>query len=131
MPPLGFTVLLATSRERAQTTGGFMMFSRPSERWRYLRCHSVDMLVDGQPVALGESDHDGSVFRGGVSEHVTVDLDPAALRLVTTAHEVRVRVCNDSWTISQEMLSAMQRIGRELGFAHPRPVVAASVPDAQ
>lgn len=51
--------------------------------------------VDGEPVALGESGHDGSVLRGGVIEHVTVDLDPAALQRVTTAREVRYPMHED------------------------------------
>jgi hypothetical protein len=121
MPPYGFTVLLHTTREHARTVGGFMMFSRSSEDWQYLRCHHVDMLADGQRVRLGESQHRGSVHRGGVLEIISVDLDPAALERVTTAREIRVRVCNDAWTISSELVSAMQRIGRELGFGRHRP----------
>lgn len=121
MPPFGFTVRLITTAEAAHAVGASLSFSRPSEHWRYLRCHSVDMLVDGQPLSLGRAEHDGSVYMGGVGETVSVQLTPDALRRVTTAREVRVRVCNDAWTLSDEMLSALHRVGAQLGFSRAQP----------
>ncbi len=116
MPPFGFTVRLLTTAEGSTTVGGLMSFTRQGDfGWQYLRCHGVDILADGQRVETGVSEHDGSVLRGRtVLETVTVPLDPAALRQVANSSSVRVRVCNDAWTLSRELMGGLHQIARHL-----------------
>lgn len=68
------------------------------------------------------------MFRGGVLEQITVRLGPGALRIVATASEVRVRVCDDAWTLSPELMRAVRGIGRRLGYTRPARAAQAPVP---
>lgn len=114
MPPHGFTVSLLTQLPGAAEFGAMLVFSRGSADWRYLRCHHVDMLVDGQPLALTDEEHDGRVLRGGVSEHVSVRLDGAALQVLLAAREVRARICADAWTFTPRMMAGFVELRAHL-----------------
>lgn len=70
----------------------FLMFNK---EWRYLKCHTLDLLVDGNPVPLPEAKHDGNVKSGFISEHVSVDLSAEVVRKLAGATSIKWRICND------------------------------------
>lgn len=78
--------------------------------WRYLRCHDVDALVDGEPLAMPEFQHDGEAVRGGVTESVVGQLGDGDIETMARARSVRVRVCRDVYTLNQQQLQSLRRM---------------------
>lgn len=92
-----------------------------SESWRYLRCDRVDALADGAPVALGESgrDHGDVTSSGNVIEYVRVEVPWASLVQMASAHEVRIRVCNDVYRGDATFTAALGELARRMYAAEP------------
>lgn len=130
MPPHQITVRFLTDANVARDWGAVMALSRFSREWRYLRCHNVDMLIDGEPVDLPEPEHDGDVMTGGVHESVSVRLDPATLGAILAANEIRVRVCRDAWTFTPRMMAGLVQF-RETVFPPSEDAAEAPVEEAQ
>lgn len=76
-----------------------ILLSASGDRWRWLRCHSVDMLIDGQSFANLPSRHDGRVGRGYVLESVLVEIAGAHLVRIARGTDVRLRLCNEVFII--------------------------------
>lgn len=76
--------------------------------WKYLKCHSVAMLVDGKPVALGEPKHDGEVIEGGVSEILIVPVPQATRQRMSTSSKIELQICNDEVHVDGDL--SMRRI---------------------
>jgi hypothetical protein len=82
-------------------------FVSHSEDWEYLKCHELNALADGQPVELGESNHDGSVGEGYVVEYVGVTINLKTLMKLTKAKEVKFRLCNTVIALSSARHDAL------------------------
>jgi hypothetical protein len=65
--------------------------------WRYLTCHRVDILADGEPVQLAPSSHDGRPRAGGVVESISTEMPIASVVQLAGAQRIRVRICNDEF----------------------------------
>jgi hypothetical protein len=80
------------------------------ETWAYLHCHSFAMLVDGKPVRLPPSKHDGRVSRGFVSEFLVVKTDASVFATIASAKTVEIQVCNDEWRLPQKAIDHARRM---------------------
>lgn len=101
-----FTVLV----NPAPMTGA-LSITTSHRRWRWLECHALHMLVNGEIVELDESDHDGRVGSGYVVEQVRVPLSRDAIVALTQASEVRVRICNDVMRLSEPSIRVLGEVG--------------------
>jgi hypothetical protein len=90
-----------------------------SEEWEYLRCHFVDMLADGTPVRLGKPEHDGHVGNGYVIEFVNFTVAPTQLFRMAAAKQVRGRICNVEFTLSDEDRLALQEFASRMKAPSP------------
>lgn len=70
--------------------------------WRFLECHTVDVLADGKPVEVGEATHEGKVVDGGVLELVVVPLTRPALDVLSTATMIELQVCREEFVLRPE-----------------------------
>jgi len=97
-----------------------------NDRWRYMECPSIDMLVDGAPAEVTNEEHRGEVGRGRsvhVIESVIGDANAETLRRLSTATTVRLRICRDTFSIRPEDVRILH------GFAgHLRPAPIADPP---
>lgn len=83
--------------------------SYSSHGWRYLRCHSVDLLVDGFPISVTETKHDGTVLSGAsVFEQVSFGLYPDTLRLIASSTVARGRLCDTVFTFDAQDKAVIQ-----------------------
>lgn len=95
---------------RSATTAR-MAISLRSPEWRWLRCHSIELLVDGEPIPLAESMHEGDVERsGGVSELVSVALPDGFVNRLDQVQNLRARVCRDVFILSPASLADLRRV---------------------
>ena len=86
----------------------FSFSSVSSDSWQYLKCHSLNFLVDGQPVPVGETDHDGSVGRGYVIEYVRFQAPLSLIERMGQARSVEAKICNTEFTFKPETLRLMR-----------------------
>lgn len=68
-----------------------------SRGWSWLKCHRIDMLIDGRPAQLGEPQHTGDVSSAWIVEHVLVTVPAQTLRRMNTARTIEWRLCRDEF----------------------------------
>lgn len=90
---------------------GTLTIGAVSSEWRYLRCHTVDMLADGRPVPLPDFEHEGDVGRlirsPVMHERVTATLPKETFDAMASASSIRVRLCNDVIEFSAEQVATV------------------------
>ncbi len=87
-----------------------------SKEWQYLRCHDVNILVDGKPAAVGANKHQGEVQRGYVVESVFVEVPEATMDKLARAASIEMRLCRTEYRFD------------EADAANVREFVAATTP---
>lgn len=81
---------------KGKTNLGFaaaFVFSHDS--WKYLECHSVYLLIDGNRFRPIKTKHKGSIGRGFVIEYIQLDLTFEELELLSKAERLEIKVCNE------------------------------------
>lgn len=93
---------------------------RSRSSWRYLRCHSVNWLVDNQPMKLPSVVHRGEVIHGGVEERLFQSLSVDDLRKMASAELVEYKICNDEYKFQsldmeglRELIQTLDASGHE------------------
>jgi hypothetical protein len=82
-----------------------------SDDWRYLRCKSVYVLHDGQPLELSKKPGvGGDVIYGGVFESVTIQLDSGMMDKISRSKKIEIKVCNDVFEVSGNALSDVKKV---------------------
>lgn len=94
-----------------------------SQGWRYLKCSSLAVLVDGQRLPVSDVDHDGTVEREGyVIETVAGAVKVGDARILEEAKRIEYRVCNDESVAALEFTCqsrGVARAAREWIEQHP------------
>jgi hypothetical protein len=109
--PLQYELRLLAVKEQPEVVG--IQILSESKDWVYLKCHTLDLLVDGNPLSAGETDHDGdtgirtSTGDPGVRETITAVLPPAAVVQMAGAKEIRGRLCGDEWSFKPEQIGGL------------------------
>jgi hypothetical protein len=85
-----------------------------AEEWQFLDCHFVNMLVDGAPVRLSEAEHHGHVGSGYVLEFISFSTSPSQLVRMAMGKEVRGRLCNVDFTLSDEDRAALREFASRM-----------------
>jgi hypothetical protein len=81
-----------------------------SDSWEYLKCSHVSMLIDGEPVELPEFNHDGTVGRGYVIEHLNVMTSTDLARKIADAQRsVELKVCTDEFVMPRAVVDSAKR----------------------
>lgn len=93
--------------------------------WRYLRCHTVDALVDGEPLTMPEFQHDGETVHGGVTESVIGHFGDGDIETMARARSVRFRVCRDVYELDQQQLRSLRTMLDRFRAMTSPPVEAA------
>jgi hypothetical protein len=76
--------------------------------WEYLKCHPLAFLIDGQPVNPGETEHDGTVGRGYVSEYIKFVAPLDLVDRMARGRSVEGELCNTEFTFKPETLRLMR-----------------------
>lgn len=110
--------LRAVVKDGVSKVGATFLFASVSNRqgssWRYLRCHNIDWLVDGKPVTMGETLHQGDVVRGGVMETIGQFVPTEAVAKIGMAQRVEYRVCQDEFYLTGEDIAAFKEFAVRL-----------------
>jgi hypothetical protein len=85
-----------------------LAFALRSSSWAYLRCHQVYCLVDGKPVVLPSSKHDGKVGRGYVLEFITIIVPFTIIEQLSNCQKVEFKICNTEFPISNYELEDLK-----------------------
>lgn len=108
-------------------TGGLMINASFPE-WRWLRCHRLDLMVNGAPFPMAEpAGHQGDTGRGYVTESVTRPVSAAELEVLRAASSIRFRVCNDVMEVPADALAVLRA---EPAGAAPSPAPEPAVDHA-
>lgn len=102
----GFTI--TALRVSTDPTAALLEFESLHPQARYLRCHQVDALADGEPVALPEFRRDAEVGHGMVFEEVFADVPIATLAAMGRASLVRFRICADELALDAAQLGTLR-----------------------
>jgi len=70
--------------------------------WKYMKCHDLQMVVDGKRLDLPPASHDGDVEMPLIYEYVEVDLDLATYLKIATGSKVEGRICNEKFVFSNK-----------------------------
>ena len=85
-----------------------MVFFRLStvsmDGWRYLRCHSLAFLIDGEAVDAGETKHDGTVGGRSIIEYVSFVTSLSLLDRMAQAREVEGKLCGTEFRFKPDTL---------------------------
>ena len=102
----------------------FSLSSASSNSWQYLECHSLNFLVDGQPVPAGDTEHDGTVGLGYVIEYVRFHAPLNLVERMAQARSVEGKLCNTEFTFKPETLRLMRDFASTVrtGVVPPQPV---------
>jgi hypothetical protein len=108
-----------TPNLRAVSKGSLSLFtlalSEVSDGWRYMKCHTTNILADDKRVILGEAEFDGEVLHSGrVYEHIKVELSAAAVAQLGAAKKIEFKVCNDEFQASEEFVCAAHEFARKV-----------------
>ena len=81
-----------------------------SDSWEYLRCSHVSMLIDGKTVDLPEFEHDGTVGRGYVIEHLkAITSTDMARKIADAQRSVELKVCNDEFVMPRAVVDSAKK----------------------
>ncbi|MFY9824303.1 MAG: hypothetical protein WAM82_23205 [Thermoanaerobaculia bacterium] len=84
-----------------------------ADTWRYLTCHPVAMLANGNRIALGGVEHQGQVNDGGfVAEIVITSVPWSETEKLMTATQLEFKVCNDEFQTPLEILCQVKDVIR-------------------
>jgi len=94
-----------------------MMFVSKAEDWQYLNCHFTDMLIDGKPLKISETRHDGSVISADtIMEYIMTSVSWKEFCKMAIGKKIEVKICNTEFILStREMkdISEFHRIAKE------------------
>jgi hypothetical protein len=85
-----------------------LAFAVRTSSWAYLRCHSVDCLADGKPVALPSSKHDWKVGKGYVFEFISIIVPFTIMEQLSNCQKVEFKICNTEFSISKYELEDLK-----------------------
>jgi hypothetical protein len=121
------TLMLISSfkgEKRSEAPPDHMVFSliSTSDDWRYLSCRIAAMLVDGKPVSFPPLEHDGTVGRGYVMEHLKGETDLAFAKAIASAKtSIEMKVCNDEFNLPMSLAAEAGKFLHELGASASAP----------
>jgi hypothetical protein len=70
--------------------------------WKYMKCHDLQMVVDGKRLDLPPASHDGDVEMPLIYEYVEVDLDLETYLKIATGTKVEGQICNEKFVFSDK-----------------------------
>jgi hypothetical protein len=107
-----------------QDKATFQLSHTSSNGWEYLKCHPLVFLIDGQTVDVGETEHDGSVEIGYVTEDVEFTAPLTLLDAMGHARLVEGKLCNTEFTFTPETLRLFRDFVKTVrtGVVPPQPV---------
>lgn len=86
-------------------------FRAYTSSWKYLRCHSLDLLADEKRIAVPNTEHEGSVITGDLLiEYVMGSIPFATLKQIAESKVVEVKLCNDTWALTPDELDALREM---------------------
>ena len=90
-----------------------IMLSSTSESWKYLRCRSVDFLIDGKLFSAPAPNHDGRAGRGYVLEFLSFSIPTEVIKKIGAAQLVEYRVCNDEYVLGVDDIKGLAELVKD------------------
>lgn len=105
-----FRISTYTVKAQDEPETHFMFLIRTGSGWRYLRCDSVNWLLDGKPFDLPKPDFQRDTMRGGVIEGMIFYFSKEKLAQMAAASSLEVKVCNDELAFPPEDLAGLRQV---------------------
>ena len=83
-------------------------FYSSHDGWKYLKCHSLYFLLDGEKQMAVDTDHRGNVGKGYVTEFVSATFTLKDFLAIVNSTKVEGRLCNDEFKFSLNQMSALR-----------------------
>lgn len=109
----GMDALVLNGFSSPHQGGALVSTTSSSDSWRYLKCHHLAILVDGRPLQPDAVDHDGTVGRGYVLEHVSFRLEDEDLHALAMAKSFELRLCADEFFAGAAQLTTLKDFARQ------------------
>jgi len=91
-----------------------VVLSSASDTWEYLKCHSFDLLLDGQTALHPPTGHDGTIGDGYVIEHVMMELQLDEFLQLVNAQKVEAMLCGTEFVLSGEQMEALRDVASRM-----------------
>lgn len=88
-----------------------LILTSTSEDWQFLRSQNVlrAILDNGKPITLGDMKRSlGTVYRGGVIEHLTLEVPLKTIIQLSQAKKVEMQVAQTELQLSPEQISGLK-----------------------
>ena len=95
---------------------GLFMFliGSQGDAWNYDTCHSVNWVIDGTPMASGETNWEGKPLDGAVMETIFQMADYSDLEKMSGARSIEYRVCNDAFVLTDSDIAGIRSVVKAL-----------------
>jgi hypothetical protein len=106
-------LLIIGDAESKSVTLGLISTRSLEQGWRYLYCHPLAILADGNPVSVGETKYDG---RTGdwLLESVSVHTNADTIRRLAGSRQVEMKLCGTEFALNQYETAALKEFSRNL-----------------
>lgn len=92
-------------------------YASPIIEWKYLTCHDISFLADGEPVkALTKETHTGNPTENGITEVISSSFAPEDFLRMARAEVSRGRLCNTTITFSNGQKDKMLEFAKKIGY---------------
>jgi hypothetical protein len=83
-------------------------FASISPNWKFLRCHSLYCLADGNPVELPPSKHSGNVGKSYVLERISAMVPFSIIEQLSKCEKVEFKICNTEFALSKDEIEDLK-----------------------
>jgi len=97
------------TRLNEQPHFGFI-FITDSADWRFLKDHKLYALIDGERLELGEGQHDGDVYLGGVKEEMIFELTREQLEKFANGKSVEIQLGGFPRKLKSEQIEKLKTL---------------------
>jgi len=81
-----------------------------SSGWKYLKCHRLIILADGDPVTFHKTKHDGNVGSGYVLEFISLTLKSKEFLKMANSKTLEGRLCRDEFSFTLEQIDQFKKL---------------------
>jgi hypothetical protein len=93
-----------------------ILFHTSGQEWQFLKCHSLNWLVDGTPLPMPETTHDGDVGSGFVMEHIHVTVPPTVFLKLASAAAIRGRIYTTAFMLTVDQVRSLRSFAEQAGL---------------
>ncbi len=115
-------LIMGPGQDLSRAEQALLVFQQSNREWRYLQCHNVDFLIDGEPIGALRTEHGGNVGTAGISQYSRVNVEERVLVYMSieqlirlaTAEKIEGRLCQTEFNFNDRQRMAIRGLASRL-----------------